>query len=108
MSPQGAVALGGIDSPIAELASDRKVSTTPGTAVQLKTSVHSIGSIIQALHTNNDLIAIGGAAVVAAAGTEKGTLLSPGQEMTVYNKDMDDIYMDVRTSGHGVAINILR
>tara|TARA_Y100000310_G_scaffold26154_3_gene24976 strand:+ start:8407 stop:8724 length:318 start_codon:yes stop_codon:yes gene_type:complete len=102
------VALGGQNSPVTSLDSIRKVSTTPGTAVQLKTDDHCIGAIIQALSTNTNLIAIGGAAVIAGAGTETGTLLAAGAEITIYNKDMDDIYLDVITSGEGVSINVIK
>jgi hypothetical protein len=99
--------LGGPQNPITEITSDRNVSTTPGTAKQL-TSAKCSGIVIQALETNNDLIAVGGAAVVAAAGSQKGNLLEPGQEITIYVTDADRVWYDVRTSGHGISFNLLK
>jgi hypothetical protein len=80
----------------------RKTVTTAGTRVQLPEG--HVGQVeLQALKTNTGNIAVGGAAVVAAAGSESGILLTAGQTETVDVTDLKDVWIDSTVSGEGVS-----
>lgn len=86
----------------------RKTVTTAGTEVQLTTTetpCHAV--IIQALKTNTGLIAYGGSDVVAAAGSENGVILEPGEKDAIECLDASKIYIDSRVNGEGVSYLLL-
>ena len=90
--------------PLGNTRSDRKVSTSVGTAVRLvSTNTPCRRVTIQALPTNTNWIAIGDSSVLCTAGSEKGTFLSAGSSVTMYIEDLYQIYLDVLTSGEGVT-----
>lgn len=84
--------------------SARKVVTTAGTRVALAASTSTfIHCDFQAEETNTGDIAIGGVAVVAAAATRTGVLLTPGTAWSVaVPGDLDAIYIDSEQNGDGI------
>lgn len=83
----------------------RKVVTTAGTRVQLSTtSISNKGALIQAETDNTGNIAVGDVNVVAAAGTQRGTILGPGDTMGLLIADLSSLYLDSTVNGDGVTI----
>jgi hypothetical protein len=91
------------------MASGRAVVASGGTPVQLSTSSKACLSVtVTALSGNSGTIAVGGADVVAAIGTRKGTALEKGQTAkwtAEYDAvdDLNQVYIDAGTSGDGVS-----
>lgn len=59
--------------------------------------------IVTALNANTSPVAVGGAAVVAAAGTETGVVLGPGDAVTIAVSDVSLVFVDSRVNGEGVS-----
>jgi len=90
--------------PLSNTRDGRKTSTTPATAVRLVSSNTPCRRVtIQALPSNTGYIAIGDSTVVATAGSERGTILSASNSVTMYVQDLYQLYLDVQTSGEGVT-----
>lgn len=88
------------------ITSDRRVVTTAGTRVQLKTSATPARRCeITAETDNTGVIVVGGADCVAAQATREGTPLNPGDTMTIAIDDLSKIYLDSTVSGDGVTFN---
>lgn len=103
------VMLGGPSSPITQIIDSQKTSSTPGTPVVLGSASPCTYVEVQALEGNANPVCVGGSSIVAAAGgTQKGTLLQNGESKTYYVTDLSQLYLDVRSSGDGVAISIGR
>lgn len=83
-------------------ADNRKTVTTAGTRVQLASSTACKWVIIQALRDNTGVIAVGGSTVVAASGTERGSMLYAGDSVTVLTSNLNTIYLDSTVNGEGV------
>lgn len=82
----------------------RKTVTTAGTRVQLTaTQTECQWVVVQALSANTTAVAVGGVTVVAASGTERGTVLLPLDAVKIMVDDVSKLYVDSRTSGEGVA-----
>lgn len=80
----------------------RKTVTTAGTRVQFSSQACKKVTI-SALISNTNAVYIGGSTVVAAAGSETGTLLFPGSSFSVEVTNMNLLYMDSLTNGEGVS-----
>jgi hypothetical protein len=84
----------------------RKTSSLPGVPARLVTTVTPCSWVtVQALQTNVSPIAVGNAPV-AAAGSEVGLILQPGQSVTIPIDDAHKINFDVNTAGDGVTAMI--
>ena len=82
---------------------------TPGTAVRLvSSSTPSAAIVLSALPTNGGTVYVGGANVLATAGSESGTPLTPGQPMVIAVRDIYILWIDVDLSGDGVVWNTLQ
>lgn len=94
-----------LDNPAKSLVNGRQVVPTPGTPVQLSTSTSTAAWVVlTALSTNTNPVVVGGAGVVAAAGTRTGIALGPGASTPAINVDqLSDLYVDVVTAGEGVS-----
>lgn len=107
------VALGGSPVPGASLppidgystiSDGRKTVTVPGTAEPLVGSATPAKRVeIQALFSNTQRIAVGASTVVEAAGSERGYILLPGSNKTLFVEDLADIYIDPNQANEGVA-----
>lgn len=85
-------------------ATGRKTVTSAGTAETLVASTtRGARIIIQAETDNTNNVAVGDVNVVAAAGSERGTILSPGSTIDVLLIDLVDIFVDSVTNGEGVT-----
>lgn len=83
----------------------RQVVTTAGTRVQVQPGVQGIVHArvdVSALKRNTDDIYIGTKRVSAAAGTEIGHVLEPGDTLTLLNQSLIDVWIDADKSGEGV------
>jgi hypothetical protein len=91
---------------LGNIGTGRKVVTTHGTRVPLAATAGTIAArlIITALKSNTNLVAVGGVAVVAAAGTEQGVLLkATDQPLELSGVDLSRVYIDSITDGEGVS-----
>lgn len=81
----------------------RTVVTTAGTRVPLAGSTAIKQVEVQALDTNTDKVVVGGANVVALAGTtRRGQLLSANDVAIFPIDNLNKIYIDAVVSGEGV------
>jgi len=88
----------------AKINSGRKTVTTAGTRVQLTTSPTPCKHIeVKALPTNTRIVVVGGSDVVAAAGSEVGIPLYPGDSYKFMINDISKIYIDSIVNGEGVT-----
>lgn len=86
----------------------RTTVTTAGTRVQLSSTVIRARQVdVSALSTNTGNITIGDSAVVAAAGTRRGTPLNAGDTWTGYNVDISQLYIDSTANGEGVSFTVI-
>lgn len=90
-------------SSTSSLANGRKIVTTAGTREALAASTTCIWVIITALLTNTGNIAVGGASVVAAAGSESGNILLPGDSITILIDNLSEIFLDSTVNSEGVS-----
>ncbi len=82
----------------------RKTVTAAGTAEPLVTNATWVEWVdVQALRGNTGYVAVGAASVVAAAGTERGTVLSPETSIRIQGVDLNAIYVDSEVNGEGVS-----
>jgi len=88
-----------------DIISGGKAVTTAGTAERLATArVSAIYTVVQALPANTGRLAVGNEDVDETAASVKGTILYPGESVTL-PLDPYDIYCDVATSAEGVTYN---
>lgn len=107
----GGVALGGPGNPITGMQGGRKVSTTPGTAVQVDSTEKGItctGVEVQALEGNTNQICIGGSDVDETAASRSGIVLQPGESRVLYVTNLNMIWLDVQTSGDGIGYLLMK
>lgn len=86
----------------------RQVATA-GTRVRLTAASTKVRKVIvQALATNSGIIVVGGATVVAAAGTQasptrRGFALGAGDWLEFQFHDLTDVWLDATVNNDGVA-----
>ncbi len=87
------------------LVSDRTVVTTGGTRVRLSIPSLEIFRIdISADIGNTDVVVVGDVNVVAASGSQKGTVLFAGNpSTTIYIDDLNKLYVDAIANGDAVV-----
>lgn len=92
---------------IAEALGDgRKIVTAAATRERLVatgTWCHKVA--ITALSTNTGVIVVGGATVIAAAGTRRGTPLLAGETIEYQVKDLYQVWLDATVNGEGVSFS---
>ena len=94
-------------SPHQALSDGRKAVTTAGTRVPLDASLARIGKVtITAEETNTGIIVVGGATVVAAVGTRRGTPLRARDVAEVDVNQLTDVYLDSTVNGEGVTFTV--
>ena len=81
----------------------RKTVTSGGTAEALGSSTRIYRLTVQAETDNTNNVAVGDSSVVAAAGSERGAILSAGSSVDIYAADLADVYVDSVTDGEGVT-----
>ncbi len=84
------------------LTDGRKVVATAGTRVALTTSSTCKWVTLTALHSNTDVVMVGGTGVIAALATRAGISLTAGQATTIPVDDPSKINVDAMVSGEGV------
>ena len=84
-------------------ADGRKVISSAGTAEALATSTAAKWVIVSAETDNTNPVTVGGATVVGALATRRGTPLFPGDSVSYLIDDLDEVFVDVITSGEGVT-----
>lgn len=78
----------------------RQSVTTAGSRVQLSTSsVACKRVVVQALETNTGTVVVGGATVVAAAGSRQGYAIYPTQSVLLTVSNLNLIYLDSTANG---------
>lgn len=96
-------------SVIVDLSGGRKTCTTGGVREQITATETPISMVVfQALPSNTGNIAIGGADVVVAAGSEKGIVLVPSQTITIPSNDLRHFWLDSAQNGEGVTYLLLK
>ena len=85
------------------VADGRKTVTTAGTRVRLAESQAIDSVAITALEANTGVICVGGATVVASAGTRTGIPLVAKQTAVIDTDDLGDVYLDSTVNGEGVS-----
>ena len=88
-----------------KIVSGRKAVTVAGTAEKLLASETFCYRIdISADLGNSNPVVIGGSAVVAASGSQKGVVLIPGNDpITILTNDVSKVWVDAQTSGDGAC-----
>ena len=82
----------------------RKVVAAAGTAEAIEDNPREVvGVIIVAEVDNTDYIAVGDSDVVESDSTRTGVPLAAGQSVTLYNADLNQIYLDSGANGDGVT-----
>jgi hypothetical protein len=90
-------------NPSSQVGDDRKVVATAGAREQLRVAgVAGNSTCVTALSTNTGTIVVGGATVVAAAGTRRGTPLAPSESVT-FDCDPSLLWIDATVNGEGVS-----
>ena len=87
------------------IVSDRTAVSVAGTRVQLSTASVDIFRIdISADVGNADVVVVGDVNVVAASGSQKGTVLFAGNpSVTIYIDNLNKLYVDAITAGDAVT-----
>ena len=93
-----------------KIVSDRKGVPIPGTRVQLSSDSIEIFRIDVSADTNNtDVVLIGSSAVVAALGSQKGTVLFAGNKpITIYIDNVNKLWIDAITVNDAVTFTYYR
>lgn len=99
----GTVGLSSAGDQAATLANGRVTVPTPGTAVALAGSAACAWVSVSALPSNTGLVCVGGAGVLATAGSETGVVLWPGGSVTVPTTNVANVYVDALVAGEGVS-----
>jgi hypothetical protein len=86
------------------IADGRKATTTAGTAVALLSSATPCRLVrVKAFTDNSDMVAVGASTVLAAAGSARGLMLAPGEEVEIRIDDVSKLYVDSRVNAEGVG-----
>jgi hypothetical protein len=103
----------GITNGVFEVAEAGKRKHLPSVAELSGGEAQSCKTVtIQALGTNEGVVVVGGATVVAAPGvhagaTQSGVLLNPGDTISLDINDTAPIYLDVTKAKDGVSFVVL-
>jgi len=90
------------EQPFNQMGDGRQVVAEAGTRVQLSSTSTKVSKVVvSAIPTNANYITVGGSTVVAAAGTETGKVLYPGDSETFFVDNLTKIYIDAVVSGNG-------
>ena len=96
--------------PASKLGEGRQVVTTAGTREPLTNdAAYSVPTgpirtlVITALSGNTDKVVVGGAGVIAALATRRGTPLAASETLVLECDDISDVYLDSVVSGEGVS-----
>ena len=93
-----------VEQPFVVMGDGRKAVTTAGTRVQLSaTSVKCRRVEVKALTTNSGVVVVGSSTVVAAAGSERGVVLFPGDGVTLLIDNLNKVYIDSTSNGDAVS-----
>ena len=85
----------------------REVVATPGTAVALAASTTIKEVTVTAELNNTGTITVGGATVIDAVATRRGTPLYPGDTTTIASDDLAEVFIDAEVAGDGVTYSYL-
>jgi len=86
------------------ISSGRKTVTAAGTAEALESARREVlVAVITAETDNTGVVVIGGSDVIATQATRKGVPLDAGDSITLYQLDMNRIYIDTTVNGDGVT-----
>lgn len=99
----GTAAIGKVDHNISGIGDGIKAVTTAGTRETLAGSTACKKVDITALTANTGIVVVGGATVVAAAGTRRGIPLSADSTYSLEIDNLADVYLDVTVNGEGVS-----
>lgn len=99
----GTAIIGKVDHTTTGAGDNRKVVTTAGTRVALAAATPAKWVTITAEEDNTGVVVVGGATVVAALATRRGTPLSAMQSVTFPVDDLADISLDAMVSTDGVT-----
>ena len=81
----------------------RKVVAVVGTAEALASATEARVVIITAETNNTGTVTVGSSTVVDATATRRGTPLLAGESMTLYIKNLSQVYLDVSVAGDSVT-----
>ena len=82
----------------------RKTVAAPGTPEALSPVLLPCSRVdVQALSTNTGVVVVGGATVVAAAGTRRGVALAANQVFSFSIDNLAKVFLDVTVAGEGVS-----
>jgi hypothetical protein len=97
-----------LDNAAGGIGDNRVVVTTAGTRVPLASSSTPARSVsITALEGNTGKVVVGGATVVAALATRRGTPLAAGDTVTLDINDLSKVNVDAMVNGEGVSYSYL-
>ncbi len=99
----GTAVIGRVGHDTTGTADNRMVVTTAGTRVALAASTVAKWIIITAETDNTQTVVVGGATVVAALATRRGTPLEPGDSTAFPIDNLIDVNLDSLVSGEGVT-----
>lgn len=104
----GTVAVSSVPQPTvtaSALANARVTVTTAGTRVALNGSALVVRRVVlMAFLTNTGVVVPGGSSVVAASASRNGVALNAGDTITLYNVDLNAVYIDSTVNGEGVTV----
>lgn len=93
------------DGDVASTLTDgRQVVAVPGTAVAIRATLPCKWVTVTALTSNTAQVNVGGATVLAAAGSSRGVPLAAGQSATIPVNNAAKVFVDARVAGQGVDI----
>lgn len=90
----------------ATLTPGRKTVAVPGTAEAIRASLTCKWVQVTALKTNTQQVNVGGAGVLAAAGTSNGDPLNAGESVTYPVDNANKVFVDARVAGEGVSFTV--
>ena len=85
----------------------RKTVAAAGTAERMSANFSCKSVVLTAETDNAGTVVVGGASVVAALSTRRGTPLTAGQSLTLPVNNLNLVWLDVTTSGDGVTYTCL-
>jgi len=90
-----------------KLGEGRKIVTTAATAVALVSSSLAVDYVIITAETgtvaNTGYITVGDSSVIGADATRTGHPLAAGDSVTLYDVDLQEVYIDATVSTEGVT-----
>lgn len=97
-----------LSNPANALGDGRKVVAAAGTAERLSaSSVRCRSLVVTAESDNTGVVVVGGATVVAALATRRGTPLVAGQSVALDVTNLKAVFIDSTVNGDGVTFTYL-